>query len=133
MKSATPNKPNKGSYVVLQNWMIEKLKLSGLELIVYAIIYGFSQNGINCFTSTTKYLTFWTGKTKETCLKILKSLRNKKLIARKKKHVSQVGAKPAYFLCDYWATITRYPEDAQETILNNWSKFSTALFPQADD
>lgn len=133
MKTTSTNKPNKGSYVVLQDWMIEKLRLSGLELIVYAIIYGFSQNGLNCFTSTTRYLTFWTGKTKETCLKILKSLRQKNLIARKKKHVAKIGSKPTYYLCDYWATITRFPEESQERILNDWSKNSTVLFPQTDE
>jgi len=122
-------KSHKGSYIVLQDWMVDKLGLKGVELVIYAIIYGFSQDGMNYFTSSTKYLSFWTGKTKETCLNALRSLRLKNLIDRRKVHVSKGQIKPAYYLCDYWATITRFPADAQEKILNNWSSFSSGYFP----
>ena len=33
------------NYIVLQGWMINKLNLKGNELTVYALIYGYSQNG----------------------------------------------------------------------------------------
>ena len=32
------------NYLVIQGWMITELKLKGNELLIYAIIYGFSQN-----------------------------------------------------------------------------------------
>ena len=32
------------NYLVIQGWMIAELKLKGNELLIYAIIYGFSQN-----------------------------------------------------------------------------------------
>ena len=39
-----------GTYITIQGWMRTDLKLSGNELIVYAIIYGFSQNKQGEFT-----------------------------------------------------------------------------------
>lgn len=126
-------KSHKGSYIVLQDWMTDKLGLKGVELIVYAIIFGFSQDGVNCFTSSTRYLCRWTGRTKETVIKILKSLREQNLIERKKKHISNGSGKATCFLCDYWATITRFPADDQEKILDNWTNFSAAFFPQSDE
>lgn len=31
------------NYLVIQGWMITELKLKGNELLIYAIIYGFSR------------------------------------------------------------------------------------------
>ena len=31
------------NYVLIQGWMINELKLKGNELLIYALIYGFSQ------------------------------------------------------------------------------------------
>ena len=121
------------SYIVIKDWMVSKLGLKGVELIIYAIIFGFSQDGQNFYTASTKYLTFWTDKTKETCLNALRSLRLKNLINRRKVHVSKGLTKPSYYLCDYWATITRFPAADQEKILNNWANFSTAYFPKPDE
>ena len=50
-----------------------------------------------------------------------------------KVHVSKGLTKPSYYLCDYWATITRFPAADQEKILNNWANFSTAYFPKPDE
>ena len=36
---------NKNSYITIQSWMREELGLSGNELMTYAIVYGFSQDG----------------------------------------------------------------------------------------
>lgn len=33
------------NYVVIQGWMITRLGLKGNELMIYAVIYGFTQNG----------------------------------------------------------------------------------------
>lgn len=47
---------NDGNYITIQGWMRTDLKLSGNELIVYAIIYGFSQNKQGEFTGSAQYL-----------------------------------------------------------------------------
>lgn len=111
-----------------QAWMVSKLGLVGDELIIYSIIYGFSQDGKSVFAGSSRYLSFWTGKSRETVLKNLKSLRKRQLIDRIKKPTSLNNSNRYY--CDYWATITRFPPDIQEIVLNNWSKKSTTLYPQ---
>lgn len=55
-----------GNYITIQSWMRTDLKLSGNELIVYAIIYGFSQNKQGEFTGSVQYLADWVGCTKRT-------------------------------------------------------------------
>lgn len=43
-------KPN--SYYSIQYWMINELGLKGLELSIYAIIYGFSRDHCGAFTGS---------------------------------------------------------------------------------
>ena len=111
--------------------MVEDLGLHGDELLIYAIIYGFSQDGKSCYTGSSKYICFWTGKTKETVLNNLKSLRQKKLIARKKKPNNSGNLE--YYVYDYWATITRFPEEDQEKLIHKWSEFSISYNPPKDE
>ena len=47
----------------IYGWMVTQLKLKGNELLIYAIIYSFSQNnnGDGIFNASTAYLCEWTG------------------------------------------------------------------------
>jgi predicted transcriptional regulator len=60
--------------------MITRLKLKGNELLVFALIHGFSQDGESRFKGSLKYLIEWTGLDKTTVIKILKSLVEKQYI-----------------------------------------------------
>lgn len=71
-----------GNYISIQGFMVKDLGLKGNELLVYAIIYGFSQDGETHFTGSLQYLADWTNSTKQGVLKNLKSLLEKKLIQR---------------------------------------------------
>jgi len=71
------------SYVNIQGWMVSELGLSGNELLVYAIIYGFSQDGEGEFTGSLRYLTDWTGASKNTVRRALASLEEKGLITKR--------------------------------------------------
>jgi len=44
------------NYINIQGWMINELKLKGNELILYALIYGFSQDGKNKFKGSISYI-----------------------------------------------------------------------------
>lgn len=44
------------SYVVLRPFMVEELGLKGSELVAYALIYGFSQDGESWFTGSAQYV-----------------------------------------------------------------------------
>lgn len=63
-----------GTYITIQGWMRTDLKLSGNELIVYAIIYGFSQNKQGEFTGSAQYLADWTGCSRRHIMRILNKL-----------------------------------------------------------
>ena len=71
-----------GTYITIQGWMRTDLKLSGNELIVYAIIYGFSQNKQGRFTGSAQYLADWVGCTRRTVMTILNKLVEAKLISK---------------------------------------------------
>ena len=51
-------------YISIQGWMVEELKLKGNDLLVYAIIYGFSQDNQSEFTGSLSYLARWCNSTK---------------------------------------------------------------------
>jgi len=46
---------NDTGYINIQGWMINRLKLKGNELILYALIYGFSQDGKTRYHGSTRY------------------------------------------------------------------------------
>lgn len=62
--------------------MVTELGLKGSELIIYAVIFGFSQDGSTMYTGSAQYLADWTNTTKQSVFKVLKSLTDRKLIIR---------------------------------------------------
>ena len=71
-----------GSYINIQSFMVTELELKGNELLVYAIIYGFSQTNGTYFSGSTQYLADWTNSTRQGIMKNLKSLIDKGLIEK---------------------------------------------------
>lgn len=62
------------TYIVIQSWMISELDLKGNDLLIYATIYGFSQDGESRFTGSLQYLADWCNSTKAGVQKNLKNL-----------------------------------------------------------
>lgn len=62
--------------------MVTDLKLKGNDLMVYAIIYGFSQAEGQKFTGSLQYLAEWCGATKQGIIKNLKNLIDRGLIQK---------------------------------------------------
>lgn len=79
------------NYIVITGWMRNKLGLKPNELIVYALIHGFCQDGRSVFTGGIKYIMEWTGLTKQTCITILKTLREHSYIGRRTVHDPKSG------------------------------------------
>lgn len=77
-----PFDPQKHGYVVLQRFMIDDLSLTGDELIVFAIIHGFCQDGRSSCRCTRGYFAYWLGKSKSTVNRIIDSLVAKGYIVR---------------------------------------------------
>jgi predicted transcriptional regulator len=86
------------NYIMIQGWMVTELELKGNELLIFAIIHGFSQDGETRFTGGLQYLAEWTNSTKQGVSKNLKSLVNKGYIAKEEKIINGVK------FCEYYAT-----------------------------
>lgn len=78
--------------------MLRDLRLKGNELLIYAIIYGFSQNEGQVFTGSLQYLADWTNSTKRGVIKNLQSLQEKGLINKNDKIINGVK------FCEYHVT-----------------------------
>ena len=73
---------NEKSFITIQAFMVNELHLKGNELLVYAIIYGFSQDGESEFTGSLQYLADWCGTSKQTIISTLQSLCEKQLLLK---------------------------------------------------
>lgn len=81
---------NADNYIVIQGWMRTELNLKGNDLLVYAIIYGFSQIENQKFTGSLQYLADWCGATKQGIQKNLKNLLELGLIEKSEKEINGV-------------------------------------------
>lgn len=84
------NKVKDGSYINIQAFMVKDLKLSGNDLLVYAIIFGFSQDGESRFQGSLQYLADWTASSKRGVQKNLANLCDKQLIVKYTKTINNV-------------------------------------------
>ena len=81
---------NDNNFYVVHGWMLSKLKLKNKELNVFAIIYGFSQDGENVYNGGLSYLEEWTCSSKKTVIEILKKLVGKKYLIKTTKVINNI-------------------------------------------
>ena len=62
------------NYYLVQGWMKNRLGLKGTKRDVYAIIYGFSQDGESEFTGSINYFVEWLDVSRPTIIKALQEL-----------------------------------------------------------
>lgn len=74
---------NSDNYITIKAFMVNELHLSGNELIVYAVIYGFSQDGSSWFTGSRKYLAAWCQTSEKSVTHNLKKLLDAGLIEKR--------------------------------------------------
>lgn len=70
------------NYVTVQGWMLSKLGLKGNSLLIYALIYGFCQDGSSCYNGSLEYIQEWTNSTRQGVIKALKQLQENGLIIK---------------------------------------------------
>lgn len=92
------NKVKSDNFVTIQGFMVKDLELKGNELMIYAIIYGFSQTEGQVFNGSLQYLADWTNSTKQGVSKNLKSLVDKGCLQKNEKYINGVK------FCEYYAT-----------------------------
>lgn len=95
--------------------MRTELNLTGNDLLVYAIIYSFSQTDNQKFTGSLQYLADWCGATKQGISKNLKNLINKGLII--KTEPINKGGIPEYYTTKFNTPLNKV-EYLQDEVLN---------------
>lgn len=79
------------NYYQVSGWMVNRLGLKGTALAVYAIVYGFTQDGENEFTGSLQYLCdFLGGVSKPTIISALKYLTEKEYLIRRDEKINGV-------------------------------------------
>lgn len=101
----------KESFFTVQAFMVNDLKLKSNELLIYAIIFGFSQIENQYFTGSLNYLAEWTGISSKTTVKtILNGLLAKGLL--EKEDIYKNGVK----YCKYKALTEPKPKEEIKTV-----------------
>ena len=106
------------NFVAIQGWMVTELKLKGNSLLIYAIIYGFSQAEEQVFSGSLQYLADWTNSTRQGALRILKNLIEAGLIIKKEKIVN--GVKFCEYCCqNVNGVLTKCEQGVNKMLTNN--------------
>ena len=78
------------AYIVIQDWMITNLQLRGNELLTYALIYGFSQDGESEFKGSLKYISEFLGISKSTAQRSIEKLVDRGIVEKRVEEISGV-------------------------------------------
>jgi uncharacterized membrane protein YheB (UPF0754 family) len=78
-------------FLNIQGWMINELNLKGNELIIYALIYGFTKDGVSEFRGSRQYMADWTNSSVRSVQNVVNSLVNKGMI-EKINHINKYGS-----------------------------------------
>jgi uncharacterized phage protein (TIGR02220 family) len=114
------------NYINIQGFMVTKLGLKGNELLIYAIIYGFSQTEDQVFNGSLQYLADWTNSTKQGVTKNLKSLVDKGYIVKEDKYINSVK------FCEYYTTkldtvLNKVAYPMQQSLTGYATKFNRGM------
>ena len=99
------------NYIVIQGWMCNELNLKGNELLVYALIYGFSQDEVSCFYGGRQYIADTFNISLPTVDKALQGLLDKQLICKE--------SSDDYIHTDKYWVVKKLYEGSKETLINN--------------
>lgn len=78
-------KLNNKNYIAIADWMVTDFDFNTRELLCYAIIYGFSQDGESVFSGSLNYLSTWLGIRRDNVLRYLNGLVEKGVVTKEKK------------------------------------------------
>ena len=85
------------NYIMIPGWMRTELDLKGNELNLYAIIYGFTQDGETEFSGSIRYMQEWLGaESKQTVFNTLEKLIKRGLVQKRTEVLN--GVRHNYYL-----------------------------------
>lgn len=111
------------TYITIQAFMVNELQLKGNELLIYAIIYGFSQDGEGEFTGSLQYLADWTQSTKQGVMKALQSLCEKQLILKNVEYKNNIR------FCTYKSSMVcnKVEQGMKQSLMGYETKFNGGI------
>ena len=109
------------NYINIQGWMINNLELKGNELILYAIIYGFSQDGITKYRGSIWYIMDALKLSNKGVINILKRLEKKKLIKKTKSNTGNLyeAVNKVHSGCEQSSQVSREQSSHNNNKINN--------------
>ena len=78
------------NYITIQGWMMNRLNLKANDLMLFAVIYGFSQDGSSEFSGSLKYIQDALNCSRNTAMKALNNLIGKGLINKRVKSINNI-------------------------------------------
>lgn len=81
---------SRDNFIIIPGWAISDLKLSGNELIVFSVIYSFTQDGSPWFSESLSYLTETSNASKSTVQRSLASLVEKGFLEKEEQDINGV-------------------------------------------
>ena len=99
-------------YIVIQAPMVSKLSLSGNNLIIFALIHGYTKDGVHKFTGSIDYICKWTNLSRPSVIATLKALTLNGFINKEEEVVKGVK------FCAYTTNYDALVEGAALTLQN---------------
>lgn len=116
------------NYVIIQGWMCNELQLKGNDLLVFALIYGFSQDGVSMFSGGRQYIADTFNISKPTVDKALQNLISMDYIIKYPSadfvHTDSYATNIGVVKKLYEGSKETLPGGSKETLLNKDSKHS---------
>lgn len=116
---------NNNTYFLVFSWMPNQLGLKGTERDVFAIIYGFSQDGVNKFTGSLNYISSFLKVSRQSVINALTSLVEKDYIVKEQSVINNVKCNSYKVNLEVVKKIDRvvkkFDKGSQKT-LQGWSK-----------
>lgn len=112
------------NYIQISGWMINELDLKGNELLVYALIHGFCQDGKSVFKGSLNYIMSWLNISKPTCIACIQSLIDKGMVVK-----TIIYNKNSVLGCEYYTKKSRCIESETQKIPQNVEKGGKEILP----
>lgn len=113
------------TYFLVFSWMPNQLGLKGTERDVFAIIYGFSQDGVNKFTGSLNYISSFLKVSRQSVINALASLVEKDYVIKEQSVINNVKCNSYKVNLEVVKKIDRvvkkFDKGSQKT-LQGWSK-----------
>lgn len=106
----------KSYFFTVQDWMVQDLKLRGADLLVFAVIYGYTQGAQGIFNGTGHYIAYITGLSRPSVVRSLDMLVAKQYVQKNIIYKSNRKHYTEYTLGDFFVDEGNLQEIEKSTV-----------------